>query len=301
LRGLVLDLGLQSTVALHGYQTDNARDALLSRAWLTTSTSIAEGWGCSVIEAAAWGVPCVALNVPGIRDSVVANRTGWLVNTQDFSTSIVRALNTLADENPARQIAATCQDWARCFSWDRSAELLAGVLLERIGTIDRLGRHAASQRLAHSDIGAFARFNPPHGLDLRSALRSTDEIAHVGDEVSVLLAGCDELDAAAVLHRLGVFDASLRLAVRHDLLAGPGAPNITNDLIAVQKLRTHHEVLGYRWSPIGLVTRREPSSLDRRRCGPTSPLPGDWSAPTWTAHYQRKRPWAQTVVVGVIK
>ncbi|MBV9729188.1 MAG: glycosyltransferase family 4 protein, partial [Pseudonocardiales bacterium] len=49
LRGLVLDLGLRSTVTIHGYQTDSARDALLSRAWLTTSTSIAEGWGCSVI------------------------------------------------------------------------------------------------------------------------------------------------------------------------------------------------------------------------------------------------------------
>jgi glycosyltransferase involved in cell wall biosynthesis len=235
LRGLTLDLGLQRTVTLHGYQTNSARDALLSRAWLTTSTSIAEGWGCSVIEAAAWGVPCVALNVPGIRDSVIANRTGWLVNPQDFSTSIVRALNALADENHARQIAATCQNWARCFSWDRSAELLAGVLLERIGTIDCLGRHATSQRLAHSDIGTFARFSPPHGLNLRSVLRSTDEIAHIGGEVSVLFAGCDEFDAAAVLQRLGVFDASLRLAVRHDLLVGPGALDIIDDFAVVPR------------------------------------------------------------------
>ena len=65
LRDLVADLGLQRTVTLHGFLPDQERDALLSRAWLTTSTSKAEGWGCAIIEAAAWGVPCLALNGPG--------------------------------------------------------------------------------------------------------------------------------------------------------------------------------------------------------------------------------------------
>ena len=43
LRSLVVDLGLQRTVTLHGFLPNQDRDALLSRAWLTTSTSKAEG------------------------------------------------------------------------------------------------------------------------------------------------------------------------------------------------------------------------------------------------------------------
>ena len=65
LQALVTDLGLQHAVTFHGYQPDDVRDSLLSRAWVTTATSVAEGWGCSVIEAAAWGVPCVAMAAPG--------------------------------------------------------------------------------------------------------------------------------------------------------------------------------------------------------------------------------------------
>ena len=36
-----------------------------------------------------------------------------------------------------------------------------------------------------------------------------------------LLTGCDEVDAAAALKRLGVTDADIRLADRYDLLVGP--------------------------------------------------------------------------------
>ena len=61
---------------------------------------------------------------------------------------------------------------------------------------------------------------------MRALLRSTDEIVEHGEMTSMLLRGCDEFDAAAVLHRLGVFGAELRLTGRHDLLAGPAAASI---------------------------------------------------------------------------
>ena len=132
-------------MTFHGYQPDAVRDSLLNRSWATTATSVAEGWGCSVIEAAAWGVPCVALTAPGIDDSVLDGRTGWLVGPgQDFGHALADALAELADERRARGIAANCQAWARCFTWDRSAELLAGVLLGELGSGARAGPSAAS-------------------------------------------------------------------------------------------------------------------------------------------------------------
>jgi glycosyltransferase involved in cell wall biosynthesis len=224
LQNLAVDLGLQTTVTFHGYHSDETRDKLLSRAWVTTSTAAAEGWGCSVIEAAAWGVPCVALNVPGIRDSVLNGQTGWLVTRpQDFGPVLITALTELADEDRAQEITAACQEWARCFSWDRSAELLAGVLLKQAAKVT--ARHVGSteRRYARSDIGTLARFPSPKGVDFRAVLRSTDEIVEHGETTSMLLSGCDEFDAAAVLQRVGVLGAELRLIGRRDLLAGPTA------------------------------------------------------------------------------
>jgi hypothetical protein len=53
------------------------------------------------------------------------------------------------------------------------------------------------------------------------ALRVTDEVAEAGGVVSVLLNGCDEVGAQSVLDRLGVEDATVRLACHEDLLTGP--------------------------------------------------------------------------------
>lgn len=227
LQSIAVDLGLQTTVTFHGYQSDEARDKLLSRAWVTTSTAAAEGWGCSVIEAAAWGVPCVALNAPGTCHSVLYGHTGWLVERpQDFGAALITALAELTDENRTQKMTTACQEWARCFSWDRSAELLASVLLTQASVVTSRHVGFTERRYARSDIGTLARFSSSRSGDLRAVLRSTDEIAEHGEMTSMLLRGCDEFDAAAVLHRLGVFGEESRLIGRHDLLAGPAAASV---------------------------------------------------------------------------
>jgi glycosyltransferase involved in cell wall biosynthesis len=225
IQALISDLGLAPVVTLHGYLPDDARDALLGRAWLTTSTSAAEGWGCSVIEAAAWGVPCAALNAPGIRDSVLDGHTGWLApHTAAFGDMLIEALHALADENRAREMSLACQVWARCFTWDRSAELLAGVVAAQ----HRAGPAGGGRerRRARSDLGTLARFRGRPGADLLPRLRATDQVHDTGETISVLLAGCDEADADALLRRHGIVDSELRLLDRYDLLAGPGADDV---------------------------------------------------------------------------
>ncbi len=232
LQGLVTDLGLQSTVRFHGRVSDEVRDQLLASAWLTVSTSASEGWGCSVIEAAAWGVPCLALQVPGIRDSVLDGETGWLVDDpRDLGSALITAMAHLADRRRAELTAAVCRDWASCFSWDRSADLLAGVVLEEMRHMAAIRQgQTPERRSARSDMAVLAGFRAPEFADVQAALRSTDEVVRHGDRTSVVLSGCDEFDAAAVLARIGAQDGFLRLADRRLLLAGPGAPP-TRDLL----------------------------------------------------------------------
>lgn len=220
LQQLAMDLGLDHAVTFHGYQPNQVRDELLSQAWMTASTSASEGWGCSVIEAAAWGVPCLALRVPGIRDSVVDGRTGWLVDTpMEFGTTMVGALTAMSDADAARDISMECREWATCFTWDRSTRLLTGVLLEE----GKQRRDGGDPRSSHSDLSTLVRFVLPEGGNLRAVLRPTDEVDLTDDgQVSVLMKGRDEFEAFAALKRIGVATAELRPAGRNTLLAGPG-------------------------------------------------------------------------------
>lgn len=231
LQGLAADLGLQSTVRFHGRVSDTVRDELLSQAWLTTSTSVAEGWGCSVIEAAAWGVPCLALQAPGIRDSVLNGETGWLVDDPgDLGTALVATLRLLADPLAAERTAATCRAWAGCFTWDRSADLLAGVVLEELNAAEARRRGMdRDRRSARSDMAVLAGFRTPQApgiTDVGEVLRWTDEVFDEGGRTSVVLRGCDEFDAPGVLARMGVQEMHLRHVDRRILLAGPAAPPV---------------------------------------------------------------------------
>lgn len=219
LQQIAVDLGLHATVKFHGYQPNAARDQLLNGSWLTAVTSAAEGWGLSVIETAAWGVPCLALRVPGVRDSVVDGETGWLVDdVKQYGESLVGKLQVLSDESFAREMAEACQAWARCFDWDRSASLLAGVVQE--ATL-RMDRSLAKSRGSRTDMSTMARFTVPSGMDLRAELRPTDEAVVDGNRAIVLFNGCDEFDTAQVLASMGVVDGELRPVEISDLLAGP--------------------------------------------------------------------------------
>lgn len=234
LRRLADELGLARVVSFHGFQPDAVRDDLLNRAWLTAVTSAGEGWGCSVIEAARLGVPTVALRVPGIRDSVVDGQTGWLVDEKgDLAAVLTAALHELADDDRARHVTEVCQAWARCFDWNRSAALLAGALLDAAA-------HSAGQsraRSARSDIATVVCFPrptawPPAEQLPSAALRPTDQVIVDEGQVHLLLPGCDEVDAVTVLARLGISGASVRLADRHDLLAGPaGLPAVLTNAV----------------------------------------------------------------------
>ncbi|SOC49346.1 Glycosyltransferase involved in cell wall bisynthesis [Blastococcus aggregatus] len=230
LRSLVDELGMQATVAFHGRASDDVRDELLSRAWLTTSTSQAEGWGSSVLEAAARGVPCLALRVPGVRDSVLDGETGWLVDEPGrLGAALTGALRRLADPVRAGQIAETCRAWAGCFSWDRSADLLAGVLRAEMARMTAVADGlSAERREARSDIAVMAVV-PRRATGLSAQLRATDEVVQSEDRTAVVLNGCDETAGVSVMTRLGMRPLSMQLMDNRLLLAGPTTPQESSD------------------------------------------------------------------------
>jgi glycosyltransferase involved in cell wall biosynthesis len=129
LRAQIDRRGLTGLVELHGYLPEADKNALVARARLHLCASRGEGWGLSVTEAAALGVPTVAYDVDGLRDAVLDGVTGWLARDgEDLADVAERALKELADPACRRDVAAACRAWAAEFAWARSAERMAALL-----------------------------------------------------------------------------------------------------------------------------------------------------------------------------
>lgn len=127
LEGLVARLGMAHRVTFHGFVDEDTKAALLARASVHVCASDAEGWGQAVIEAAGHGVPTLARDVPGLRDSIRPDRTGWLVPDDEDLEEVGRRLTARLREvlaqaevpkGRARRFEA-CQEWAHRFDWAR--------------------------------------------------------------------------------------------------------------------------------------------------------------------------------------
>jgi glycosyltransferase involved in cell wall biosynthesis len=121
--------GLTGRVLLRGYLSEEEKWRSVAASRLHLSTSQGEGWGLCVVEAAALGVPTVAYDVDGLRDSVRDGQTGWLVKAGERIEDVTeRALKELADPARRAEIAAACRSWARQFDWDTSAAQMATLI-----------------------------------------------------------------------------------------------------------------------------------------------------------------------------
>ncbi|MET8155971.1 glycosyltransferase family 4 protein [Sphaerisporangium sp. NPDC005289] len=141
-------LGVTDRVNLHGFLAEQEKNAVLGAARLNVTASEFEGWGLTVIEAAALGVPTVAYDVAGLRDSVRDGVTGWLVRDGESLADVVdRALKELADPVRRAEVQRACRSWAAEFSWGRTGARMTGLItaeLEQKGHVRPLAFRLAA-------------------------------------------------------------------------------------------------------------------------------------------------------------
>lgn len=141
LRERVAGLGLRDRVTVHGFLSEQDKNAVIARAWLNVCGSDAEGWGQVVVETASYAVPTVARDVPGLRDSICDGDTGWLVDGGTDPVQLVRelegglrnALDVLSDPQEAARIRTACREWAARFSWGLMHDQVRQVVASEIG------------------------------------------------------------------------------------------------------------------------------------------------------------------------
>jgi glycosyltransferase involved in cell wall biosynthesis len=146
LRALVEELDLAHRVTIHGWLSEEEKGELLRTASLHVCASDVEGWGQAVLEASGYGVPTVARDVPGLRDSIRDLETGWLVPEpgpdvpdvldeveRRLVTEIVAALERLDEPEVRIQAFKHCREWAGEFSWRRMHQEACGLIEEELG------------------------------------------------------------------------------------------------------------------------------------------------------------------------
>jgi len=137
------ELRARRWVRLAGRLTDDELVALYRRAWLVTSASLAEGWGMTITEAAACGVPAVVTDVGGHRDAVEAGVTGELAPLEQLG-AVVAAV--LGDPARRRRLAAAAQQRAARFTWDATAAATLAVLVDEAARLRAPRRPGATPR-----------------------------------------------------------------------------------------------------------------------------------------------------------
>ncbi len=95
---------------------------LLAKAKMLVYTSSREGWGQTILEAAACKTPAIAYNVPGLKDSVKHMQTGVLVKLGNIEKLAKAITWLLTDEALRSRLGENTYRYARQFTWDKVAE-----------------------------------------------------------------------------------------------------------------------------------------------------------------------------------
>jgi glycosyltransferase involved in cell wall biosynthesis len=112
-------LRLGDRVVFEGYMDSSRLVEFLNRSHLLFNPSPKEGWGLTVVEANACGMPVVASDRPGLRDSVRDGETGFLVPYGDVNAFAEKALLLLKDESLWKRMSDGALERVRELTWER--------------------------------------------------------------------------------------------------------------------------------------------------------------------------------------
>lgn len=109
-------------VKFFGPVSSEKRRELIKRAWILVNPSIREGFGLNIVEANALGVPCVAYDVPGLRDAIIDGKTGSLVEAGDVEALANAIIRILRNDTLRLELSKEALAYSSTFSWEKVAD-----------------------------------------------------------------------------------------------------------------------------------------------------------------------------------
>jgi glycosyltransferase involved in cell wall biosynthesis len=132
LTAIARDLGLDQAVHFHGFVSESEKLRLLQSTWANLFPSPKEGWGITIVEAAACGTPSLASDSPGLRDSVRHGQTGYLIPHGDVNALADRMLELAASPELVTSLGSRGRAFAETLTWENAAQQTEEHIMETI-------------------------------------------------------------------------------------------------------------------------------------------------------------------------
>jgi len=131
LKEYVADKKLSDKIIFHGRVSEEKKVEMMGEAWLFVIMSLMEGWGIVVIEANAANTAVIGSDVPGLRDSIVNNKTGILSPLNDPNKLAADIINLIEDPERLSEMSNEAKKWSDKFTWDAAAEHFIETVCEK--------------------------------------------------------------------------------------------------------------------------------------------------------------------------
>ncbi len=128
LERITRETDISASVDFLGYVPHHEKVRYLGQMRFVVNTSAKEGWGLTVLEANACGAPVIASDVPGLRDSVLHEKTGLLYEYGNVEELAGKMMLLLRDDVLCNRLSEEAMRWARSFDWERSADAMLEML-----------------------------------------------------------------------------------------------------------------------------------------------------------------------------
>ncbi len=122
LKKIASEMKYRDEIIFTGYVSGEDKVKYIHEMDIVVNPSPKEGWGLTVIEANACGKPVIGADVPGLRDSIIHDRTGLLYEYGDIETLMIHLFRVYSDRDLRMTLSQNALDWAGKFNWDDAAD-----------------------------------------------------------------------------------------------------------------------------------------------------------------------------------
>ncbi len=115
---MIQQLDLSRSVEMVGWVRGERKYELLSHCLAVCMPSRVEGWGIIATEAAAMGKPVIGTDVVGVRESVLHNKTGILVEKENVFQFAEVIKQFVREPQLRRKLGKQARESAKQFTWE---------------------------------------------------------------------------------------------------------------------------------------------------------------------------------------
>lgn len=128
LHALVKKMSLEGQVTFYGQVSEEEKYSLLAKAHFLLHTSVKEGFGLTVLEAASQKTPALVFDVPSLRDIVVDDQTGVVASCNDMTGLASETVQLYKNQTKYKLMSELAYEYGQKYKWSvftqQSLELL---------------------------------------------------------------------------------------------------------------------------------------------------------------------------------